>query len=151
MTSLCNFFTPIGELSSILSSWINSLKQYTLITVLAENHICTLLRNIAQFKLVFLVNIQKHFPKHLSEKLHHQMMYFPSQADQFVFKSFAIPLNFTAYGIFFKSNGTKEKTHWKGNSNYLPLYYIFCYLNFALMIKQTFFFTLWKISVNAHF
>ena len=107
MTSLCNFFTPIGELSSILSSWINSLKQYTLITVLAENHICTLLRNIVQFKLVFPVNIQKHFPKHLSGKLHHQMMYFLSKADQFIFKS----LNFTAYGIFFKSNGTKEKRH----------------------------------------
>lgn len=57
------FFIPIGELSSILSSWINSLKQYTLITVMAENHICTLLGNMAQFKLVFPVNIQKTLSK----------------------------------------------------------------------------------------
>ena len=111
MTSLCNFFTPIGELSSILSSWINSLKQYTLITVLAENHICTLLRNIAQFKLVFLVNIQKHFPKHLSESYNTKWCIFQVRQTNLYSSHFAIPLNFTAYGIFFKSNGTKEKRH----------------------------------------
>lgn len=144
MTSLCNFFTPIGELSSILSSWINSLKQYTLITVLAENHICTLLGNMVKFKLVFPVNIQKYFPKHLSGKLHHQMMYFLNNAKQFTCMSFCHPIKLYSIWHFLQKYWDKEgkETHWKGNSSYFTLYYIFYFWIF--FDDKTVFFLLYK-------
>lgn len=143
MTSLCNFFNPFGELSSILSSWINSLKQYTLITVLAENHICTLLGNMVKFKLVFPVNIQKHFPKHLSGKLHHQMMYFLNNADQFTFMSFCHPIKLYSIWNFLQKYWDKGKdTHRKGNSSYFPFIMFFVF-EFCFDDKtDIFFFTL---------